>query len=201
MTAGGSGEMRDKIERALDEHRRSADAMVGALSAPIEAVALRLLDSYRSGGKLLVMGNGGSAADAQHFAAEMVGRYRRERRALPAIALTVDPSAVTAIANDYGFEEVFARQVRAHARPGDVVFGISTSGNSENICRAFAAARDARATTVALGGGNGGKMKALADLSILAPTSVTPRIQECHITIIHILCDLVEEEMAAHDPR
>jgi D-sedoheptulose 7-phosphate isomerase len=131
----------------------------------------------------------------------MVGRYRRERRALPALALTVDPSAVTAIANDYGFEEVFARQVRAHARPGDVVFGISTSGNSENICRAFDAARTTGATTVALGGGTGGRMKDLADLAILAPTSVTPRIQECHITIIHILCDLVEDEVAADDAR
>jgi D-sedoheptulose 7-phosphate isomerase len=175
--------------------------MVEGLAEQIEGIASRLLACYRSGGKLLIMGNGGSAADAQHFAAEMVGRYRRERRALPAIALTVDPSAVTAIANDYGYEEVFARQVRAHARRGDVVFGISTSGNSENICRAFAAARDAGATTVALGGGTGGRMKGLADLSILAPTAVTPRIQECHITIIHILCDLVEEDLAAHDSR
>lgn len=201
MTAGGFQRMREKIEGALDEHRRTAEAMAAGLPAEIEAVAARLIASYRSGGKLLVMGNGGSAADAQHFAAELVGRYRRERRALPAIALTVDPSAVTAIANDYGYEEVFARQVRAHARRGDVVFGISTSGNSENICRAFAAAREAGATTVALGGGSGGRMKGLADLTILAPTSVTPRIQECHITIIHILCDLIEEDLAAHDAR
>jgi D-sedoheptulose 7-phosphate isomerase len=175
--------------------------MLAKVAPEIHAVALRLLACYRGGHKLLTMGNGGSAADAQHFAAEMVGRYRRERRALPALALTVDPSAVTAIANDYGFEEVFARQVRAHARPGDVVFGISTSGNSENICRAFDAARTTGATTVALGGGTGGRMKDLADLAILAPTSVTPRIQECHITIIHILCDLVEDEVAADDAR
>jgi len=193
--------MHSRIIGALEEHRRAADDMVTSLADPIHAVAETLITSYRSGRKLLTMGNGGSAADAQHFAAEMVGRYLRERRALPAIALTVDPSAVTAIANDYGFPEVFARQVRAHARPGDVVFGISTSGNSENICRAFDAARAAKATTVALGGGTGGRMRELADLAIVAPTAVTPRIQECHITIIHILCDLVEEALAADDPR
>jgi D-sedoheptulose 7-phosphate isomerase len=197
MTRGGTAGMREKIVEALEEHRRTADAMAAGLAGEIEAVATRLIACYRSGGKMLVMGNGGSAADAQHFAAEMVGRYRRERRALPAIALTVDPSAVTAIANDYGYEEVFARQVRAHARPGDVVVGISTSGNSENICRAFTAAREASATTVALGGGEGGRMKALADLAILAPSAVTPRIQECHITVIHVLCDLVEESLAS----
>ena len=188
--------MRDKIVEALEDHRRTADAMAAGLADEIEAVAERLIACYRNGGKLLVMGNGGSAADAQHFAAEMVGRYRRERRALPAVALTVDPSAVTAIANDYGYEEVFARQVRAHARQGDVVIGISTSGNSENICRAFTAAREAGATTVALGGGGGGRMRGLADLVILAPSAVTPRIQECHITVIHVLCDLVEESVA-----
>jgi D-sedoheptulose 7-phosphate isomerase len=197
MTPGGTAGMREKIVEALEEHRRTAEAMAAGLAGEIEAVAGRLIACYRDGGKLLVMGNGGSAADAQHFAAEMVGRYRRERRPLPAIALTVDPSAVTSIANDYGFEEVFVRQVRAHARRGDVVVGLSTSGNSENICRAFTAAREAGATTVALGGGGGGRMKALADLAILAPSAVTPRIQECHITVIHVLCDLVEDSLAS----
>jgi D-sedoheptulose 7-phosphate isomerase len=193
--------MEAKILGALEEHRRVADAMIATLAPAIEAAAAKLIASYRAGGKLLAMGNGGSAADAQHFVAEMVGRYRRERRAFPAIALTVDPSIVTAVANDYGYEEVFARQVRAHARPGDVVFGISTSGNSGNVCRALEAARAAGAVTIALGGGSGGRMKELADLSIVAPTSDTPRIQECHITVIHVLCDLVEEELAADDAR
>ncbi|HEX4823360.1 MAG TPA: D-sedoheptulose 7-phosphate isomerase [Candidatus Polarisedimenticolaceae bacterium] len=190
--------MRARITAALDEHRRTAEAMATALAADIETVASAIIASYRRGGKLLVMGNGGSAADAQHFAAELVGRYRRERRALPALALTVDPSAVTSIANDYGYDEVFARQVRAHARAGDVAVGISTSGNSENVCRGLQAARAAGAVTVVLGGGEGGRMRALADHAILAPTESTPRIQECHIAIIHVLCDLVEEELA-HD--
>lgn len=193
--------MESKILGALQEHRRVADAMIATLAPAIAAAAARLIASYRAGGKLLAMGNGGSAADAQHFVAEMVGRYRRERRALPAIALTVDPSIVTAVANDYGYDEVFARQVRAHARPGDVVFGISTSGNSGNVCRALETARAAGAVTIALGGGSGGRMRELADLSIIAPTGDTPRIQECHITVIHVLCDLVEEELAADDAR
>jgi D-sedoheptulose 7-phosphate isomerase len=202
MTASErSARMESKIIEALKSHRRVADGMLANLAPAIGAAAGRLIACYRSGGKLLAMGNGGSAADAQHFVAELVGRYRRERRALPAIALTVDPSIVTAVANDYGYEEVFARQVRAHVRPGDVVVGISTSGNSDNVCRAFKAARAAGGVTIALGGGSGGRMKDLADLAIIAPSNETPRIQECHITVIHILCDLVEEELVADDAR
>lgn len=188
--------MRDTILQALHEHRKVSEGLIAEFAGPIEDAARRIIAAYKAGGKVLVMGNGGSAADSQHFAAELVGRYKRERAALPAIALTTDTSALTAIANDYGYEEVFARQVRAHARRGDIVVGISTSGNSGNICRAFDAARACGATTIALGGGTGGTMKELADLSIIVSSSNTPRIQEAHITIIHILCDLVEAELA-----
>lgn len=188
--------MKNTIVEALEEHRKVSETLLADFAESIEEASRRIIAAYRAGGKILVMGNGGSAADSQHFAAELVGRYKRERRALPAIALTTDTSALTAIANDYGYKEVFARQVKAHARPGDIVVGISTSGNSENICLAFEAARSAGATTIALGGGTGGRMKTMADLSIIAPSSNTPRIQEAHITIIHIICDLVEADMA-----
>ena len=191
----------DVILSALSDHRRVADALIAGLVPAIADAASRVIACYRGGGKVLALGNGGSAADAQHLVAELVGRFKRERRALPAIALTVDPSIVTAVANDYGFAEVFARQVRAHARPGDVVVGISTSGNSDNACRALEAARQAGATTVALLGGDGGRMKDLADLAVIAPSSDTPRIQEAHITIIHVLCDLLERSLVADDLR
>jgi len=193
--------MREIIQDALDRHLRVAEELAASFTERIEAVAGTLLECYRSGGKVLVMGNGGSAADAQHFAAELVGRYARERAALPAIALTTDTSILTAVANDYGYNDVFRRQVEAHTKPGDVVVGISTSGNSENVCRALETAHARGATTIALGGGDGGRMKALADLSLIVPVKETARVQEAHITIIHILCDLVERSMAAHDAR
>ena len=193
--------MKETIESALRAHLRVAEDLSGAFVEPIAAAARRLVACYRAGGKILVMGNGGSAADAQHFVAEMVVRYKRERAALPAIALTTDTSILTAASNDYSYEEVFTRQIEAHARPGDIVIGISTSGNSENVCRGLVAAKRLGATTIALGGGSGGRMKALADLALIAPSSETARIQEAHITIIHILCDLVDEAFASHDAR
>jgi D-sedoheptulose 7-phosphate isomerase len=189
------------ILAALTEHRRVADAMIASLVPSIDAAGALLVARLLAGGKVLAFGNGGSAADAQHFVAELVGRYRRERRALPAIALTVDPSIVTAISNDYGFDDVFARQVRAHARPGDLAFGLSTSGNSENVCRALDAAREAGAGTVALTGGSGGRMTAAADLCVVVPSAETPRIQEAHIAILHILCDLVDGAFPGDDAR
>ena len=191
--------MNPKILAALDDHRRVAEALSAAVAPAIESDAASIIASYRAGGKVIAMGNGGSAADAQHFVAELVGRYKRERSALPAIALTVDPSIVTAVANDYGYAEVFARQVRAHARAGDIVLGISTSGNSDNVCRGLVAARDAGARTIALLGGTGGRIRDLVDLAIVAPSSDTPRIQEAHITIIHVVCDLVEEALSADE--
>jgi len=185
--------MKQRVVAALEDHRRVVDTMIASLVDRISEAAERVALCYRNGNKVLAMGNGGSAADAQHFVAELVGRYKRERRALPAIALTVDPSIVTAVSNDYGYEEVFARQVRAHAQSGDVIFGISTSGKSENVCRALSAGRASGACTIALTGGTGGRMNDLADLALIAPSADTPRIQEAHITIIHIICDLVDE--------
>jgi len=189
--------MRDRIARSLEEHLRVAEALPGACGAALETAARELVACFRAGGKLLAMGNGGSAADAQHLVAELVGRFREERIPLPALALTTDPSVVTALANDYGFEEVFARQVRAHARPGDVVLGLSTSGNSENVRRGLTAARTCGARTIALLGGSGGRLHGEADVELRVPAEETARVQEAHITLLHVLCDLVDDALGA----
>jgi D-sedoheptulose 7-phosphate isomerase len=160
-------------------------------------VGRRMARSLRSGGKVLVFGNGGSAADAQHLAGELVGRYLLDRRALPAIALTTDPSILTAVANDMGFDAVFRRQVEAHGRPGDVAIGISTSGRSRNVLAALEWARAHQLVTVGLTGGGGGPLAALSDHLIDVPSSDTPRIQEVHGLVIHLLCQIVEEELTA----
>lgn len=161
------------------------------------AVAARLVaEALRRGNKVMFCGNGGSAADSQHLAAELVGRYRRNRPGLAALALTVDTSALTAIGNDFGFEEVFSRQVEALGRPGDVLVAISTSGRSPNVLRAVEAARALGLKTVGLTGGDGGPLAGLVDVALVVPSEDTARIQECHITLGHILCDLVEAELA-----
>jgi D-sedoheptulose 7-phosphate isomerase len=139
------------------------------------------------------MGNGGSAADAQHFAAEMVGRFLMERKALPAIALTTDTSILTAVGNDYGFDEIFTRQVEALANPGDILIGISTSGNSLNVKRALEAGKHIGVKTIGLLGRNGGEIGPIVDSNLTVPSFETPRIQEAHLIIIHILCDLIEK--------
>jgi D-sedoheptulose 7-phosphate isomerase len=187
--------MQEEIRRQLQSHREVMTAVERDLTPAIAGAAALLVDAFRSGNKLLVMGNGGSAADAQHFAAEIVGRFKLERRALPALALSTDSSILTALGNDYGFEVIFARQVEAHALPGDVVFGISTSGNSPNVQLALQRAAQAGCRTVALLGRDGGSIKGVAELSLIVPSNDTPRVQEGHITIIHILCDLVEREL------
>ncbi len=151
----------------------------------------------RAGGKILVFGNGGSAADAQHLAAELVGRYLVDRRALPAIALITDPSIITAVGNDLGYEAVFRRQVEAHGRPGDVAIGISTSGRSRNVLAALEWARANGLVTVGLTGGGGGALAGLVDHLIDVPSSETPRIQEVHGLVVHLLCQIVEEELVA----
>jgi len=148
-----------------------------------------------AGRSVLVFGNGGSAGDAQHFAAELVGRFVRERRGLPAIALAADSSVLTAIGNDYGFERVFARQVEALGRPGDVAVGLSTSGRSPNVVAALAAARAAGLATVALTGQDGGPIGAAADVAVQVPHGVTARVQEVHRTLLHVIVDLVEREL------
>lgn len=150
-----------------------------------------------AGGKVLVFGNGGSAADAQHLAGELVGRYLRDRRALPAIALTTDPSIVTAVGNDMGFDVVFRRQVEAHGRKGDVAVGISTSGRSANVVAALEGARTAGLVTVGLTGAGGGELAGLVDHLIDVPSTDTPRIQEVHGLVVHLLCQIVEDELAA----
>ena len=153
--------------------------------------------SMTAGGQLLIAGNGGSAADAQHIAAELTGRFQRERQALRAMALHGNTSALTAIGNDYGYEHVFARELSAHARPGDVLLAISTSGNSPNILRVMEAAREHKVGVIGLTGENGGKMRSAAcDLCLCVPSKSTARIQEMHITIGHAICELLEERLA-----
>lgn len=176
----------------------SSDVMaaIGRDLAPRIAETVSLLAAaFRSGNKLLVMGNGGSAADAQHLAAEIVGRFRMERRGLPAVALTTDSSILTAVGNDYGFDAVFTRQVEALAVPGDVVIGISTSGTSRNVAAALELARSTGCRTIALLGRGGGTIAGSVELPLVVPSCETPRIQEGHIVMIHIICDLLEQEL------
>jgi D-sedoheptulose 7-phosphate isomerase len=160
----------------------------------VAKVAVIIAKAFRTRHQVLLFGNGGSAADAQHIAAELTGRFAKDRDPLPAIALTTNTSSLTAIANDYDFDEVFARMVRAHARRGDIVIGISTSGSSENVIRGVKAGKAARAFTIALCG-QGGRLKDVADLTLSVPSKETPRIQEAHITLGHIICELVEADL------
>jgi D-sedoheptulose 7-phosphate isomerase len=172
-------------------------AMLGdpALVRGIVEAAEMILFSLRGGNRLYLMGNGGSAADAQHIAAEFVGRYRLERRGMPAMALAANTSSITAIGNDFGFEDVFARQVEAFARPGDILLGISTSGNSNNIRRAMLLAGAFKTKTIAFTGQSGGKLKNVVDLCLRIPSDDTPRIQEAHILMGHTISEIVEAEM------
>ncbi len=163
-----------------------------------EEIANRMVDAIIAGKKIIWCGNGGSAADSQHLAAELVGRFRRERKGIASIALTTDTSILTAIANDYGYECVFSRQLEALCTAGDVVVGISTSGNSKNVCLAFQTAEERGATTVAFTGSGGGKMAELANLSVKISSKDTARIQEGHILLGHMLCDWIEAVMCKH---
>ena len=165
----------------------------------VAKVSELLVDAFREGNKVLLFGNGGSAADAQHIAAEFVGRFAFDRPALSALALSVNTSCVTAIGNDYGFDRVFSRQIEALARPGDVAIGISTSGNSLNVVRAVSVARNMGVHTVALTGCTGGELKNAVDHCICVPSTETPRIQECHILIGHIISELVEQTIFANE--
>ncbi len=185
--------MIDFIKLQFASHRTVLEKMELELPAQIAEAACMLIAAFKKKNKLILFGNGGSAADAQHFAAEIAGRFKIERRALPAIALTTDTSILTAIGNDYGFDRIFSRQVEALAVAGDIAVGISTSGNSPNVALALEAARNQGCRTVALLGKDGGTICKLADLAIIIPSFDTPHIQEGHITIIHILCDLIEQ--------
>ena len=165
-------------------------------SGTIFEAALLIMGCLRNGGKVLFFGNGGSAADAQHLAAELVGRFVRERAGLPAIALTTDSSILTAVGNDYGFEQVFARQIQALGRPGDVAVAISTSGNSANVLEGVKEARKRNLKTIGLTGKDGGTLAQQADVAITIPSTSTARIQECHIAIGHLFCELVDADFS-----
>jgi D-sedoheptulose 7-phosphate isomerase len=178
-------------QRGLDDHLALAGE-VAALLPALDDLAARLIAAFEAGGRLYTFGNGGSAADAQHLAGELIGRYKRERRALPAVALSVDPSVVTCIANDYSYDDVFARQVEALAGPGDVVAGFTTSGRSPNVVRGLEAGRTRGATTVLFGGGDGGPAAANADIALIVPSTTTARIQEMHLVLLHLLSDIVD---------
>lgn len=184
--------MSDQLRGYLEEHLAVARQMESLLPK-VEEVAQAIVGAMADGGRVYAFGNGGSAADAQHFTAELVGRYRRERRPLPAFSLTTDPSAVTCIGNDYSFADLFARQVEGVVSAGDVVVGITTSGNSENVVRGLEAARARGAVTVALTGGSGGKVAALADHALVVPAGTTARIQEMHILMIHMICERIDD--------
>lgn len=186
----------DSIERALEEHRLLVDTVRRDLVPQVAQAASILIDCTLSGGKIMWCGNGGSAADAQHLAAELIGRFKRERQPIASIALTTDTSVLTCVGNDYGFSDIFSRQVEALAVPGDVLVAISTSGNSENVLRAVQAVKPKGVRCIGLLGRDGGKLKALCDLSLVIPSQDTARIQEMHITLGHILCDLLEANVA-----
>ncbi len=183
----------------LAEHAAVVGAVRGALQAPITELAAAVLGTLRAGGTLLFCGNGGSAADAQHLAAEYVVRFQRERRPAAALALTVDTSMLTAAGNDYGFDSVFERQVQALSRPGDLLMLHSTSGESENLIRAAAAATERGVSTAALLARGGGRLAKAVDLALIVPTQSTARAQEMHLLIGHIVCDIVDRALAT-DP-
>ncbi len=185
--------LRDRLERRLDEARRTWSLLDGAFLDLVERAAALAVETLRGGGGLYFLGNGGSAADAQHWAAELVGRYLEERRPLNAHALTVNASTTTALVNDYPPEEVFERQVRAHVRPGDLVVCISTSGRSENVLRAARAARERGARVLGVTGEGGGGLADLCDLCVRAPSRDTPRIQEVHLLFGHLFCEAIEQ--------
>lgn len=187
--------MMNMITSELEGHRQTLDKTIEHLQSYIYTLCLISSEAIGRGNKILIFGNGGSAADAQHIAAELVGRYKLERRGLPAIALTTDTSALTAIANDYGYDMVFSRQIEALARPGDVVIGISTSGNSKNVINAFKSAKELGCKCIGLSGKDGGVMSKVCDVNIVVPSNNTPRIQEMHILIGHIMCQAIEDSL------
>jgi len=190
--------MREIVIKELEESASIKRAMAEGLANTIADAARMVLKAYRGGGKVLLVGNGGSAADAQHIACELVGRFKMERKGLPAVALTTNTSILTALANDYGYDAIFSRQLEALADARDVLIAITTSGTSPNILKAVEAARSKGTKVIGLTGETGGKLKELADLTIMIPSGNTQRIQEAHITIGHIICCLVEKRRCYH---
>ncbi|MBN3033657.1 MAG: D-sedoheptulose 7-phosphate isomerase [Candidatus Saganbacteria bacterium] len=186
--------MKDQIENELKASIETKEQVLQNLVPQIEKAARLMTDALKAGNKIMFFGNGGSAADAQHLAAELISRFMLERRSLPAIALTTDTSIITAVGNDYLFDNIFARQIEGLAKQGDIAFGLSTSGNSKNVIAGLEKAKQLGCRTIGLTG-QGGKIGALAELALKVPATVTPRIQESHITIGHILCHLIEQEL------
>ena len=186
--------MQSIIKHEFSEHIKASQNTLDSIADQIETASKICINSLKNGGKILIMGNGGSAADAQHIAAELVGRYKTERKGLPAIALTTDSSAITSIANDYGFLHVFNRQVEALVHKDDVVIGISTGGTSPNVVNALTTANKLDCKTIGLSGKDGGKFNSICDVNLLVNSNDTPRIQEMHILIGHIICHLIEQE-------
>lgn len=192
------------IELVKERYKESIELKNKVLSddkilESIERVAQAIITTYQNGGKVVICGNGGSASDALHFAGELVGRFQMERKSYPAVVLNADVASMTAIANDYNYEEVYARQAVGMVNANDLLFGISTSGNSENIYRAIQVARENGAVTVGLLGKEGGKIKDIVEHAIVIPGDVTARIQECHILTIHIICEIVEAKLAEEE--
>ncbi len=192
---------RAEITERLLESSRVLEETARQCAGELERAAEALIKAYRAGGKILSFGNGGSACDAQNFADELVGRYQRNRPPLPALSLTVNTSDLTSIANDFGFEEVFARQLAAHAKPGDIAVAISTSGNSPNVLKAVREARERRLCVIALTGRSGGKLKEMADICVRVPADAVARIQEAHIAIIQTWCGLIEDALFPDAPK
>ncbi len=184
--------MQKLLNSIFEDHIKTSKLSQSLLTEKIESVSADVCASLQQGKKILLFGNGGSAGDAQHIAAEFTGRFVKERRGLPAIALSTDTSALTAIGNDYGFDEVFRRQVEALANEGDILFGISTSGNSPNVVKALEYGKTIGCKTFGLSGRDGGKMNDVCDLNIVVPSDITARIQEMHILIGHMICEIVD---------
>ena len=187
--------MKKRIEAIIDESLAALASLKGDATDDIIASARTIAGALKDGKRVYAIGNGGSAADAQHFAGELVGRFRMDRKALPVFALTTDTSVLTSIGNDYGYQAVFSKQLEGMIQPGDVVLCMSTSGNSPNVLGALMVARELGAVTVGLSGREGGKMKNLCHRLIVVPQQSTPRIQEAHGLVIHILCELIEEDL------
>jgi len=184
--------MQSIIEFEFNEHLKTSQATLEYIARPLEEAANLCINCLQNGGKILIFGNGGSAADAQHIAAELVGRYKKERKGLSAIALTTDTSALTCIGNDYGYDRVFDRQVEALANKDDVVIGISTGGSSSNVINGLQVAKDLGCKLIGFSGRDGGEMNTLCNVNLVVPAEDTPRIQEMHIVIGHTICQLID---------
>jgi D-sedoheptulose 7-phosphate isomerase len=185
--------MKNMIQNEMQGHKETIDKVIETLPQEVETACKIAVDTINGGNKILLCGNGGSAADAQHVAAELIGRYKKERKGLAAIALTTDTSALTAIANDYAYEDIFSRQVEGLAKSGDMIIGISTTGNSANVIRAFEMGRKLGCKTVGLSGKDGGMFTGECDLNIIVPSDTTARIQEMHILIGHMICQAIDD--------